>query len=413
MSDAAPGRGALDGLVVLELTTMLAGPFAGMLLADQGARVIKIEPPGGESTRQVGPHPAGAVTPDEGGYGAYFASINRNKDSLTLDLKSDAGKDVLRRLVEKADVLLENYRAGVMERLGLGYEDLAEINPRLVYAALRGFGDPRTGKSPIVHWPAYDVVSQAMGGLMQITGTQKGGDPTKVGPGVGDLVPAMQSVIGILAAVWRAGRSGRGQFVDVGMVDAVLSICERAIYQRSYTGAIAGPEGNGHPLLCPFGMYPAKDGHVAIGIPRDDFFALFAELIGQAGLAADPRYQKNDDRVAHQADVEAIVTAWTSARTKAEIAEVLGGKVPFGPIQTSDDIVASAHAAARGMLRQVEHPGTGQCFTLVDTSIKLSETPGGIHRRAPLAGEHNATVLAEFGFSSEDVAALRRSGALG
>ena len=290
---------------------MLAGPFAGMLLADQGARVIKIEPPGGESTRQVGPHPSGAIAPNAGGYGAYFASINRNKESLTVDLKSDAGKDILRRLVDGADVLLENYRAGVMERLDLSFESLAERNPKLVYAALRGFGDPRTGESPLVHWPAYDVVSQAMGGLMQITGTIKGGDPTKVGPGVGDLVPAMQSVIGILAAVWRAERTGRGQFVDVGMVDAVLSICERAIYQRSYTGDIAGPEGNGHPLLCPFGMYPAKDGHVAIGIPRDDFFALFVELIGRPELAEDPRYKMNDARVERRVEVEAIVSDWT------------------------------------------------------------------------------------------------------
>lgn len=410
MSTSAAPKGALDGLVVLELTTMLAGPFAGMLLADQGARVIKIEPPGGESTRGVGPHPDGAVTPDEGGYGAYFASINRNKESLTLDLKSEAGKDVLRRLVDGSDVLLENYRSGVMERLGLSYESLAGRNPRLVYAALRGFGDPRTGESPIVNWPAYDVVSQAMGGLMQITGTQKGGEPTKVGPGVGDLVPAMQSVIGILAAVWRAGRTGRGQFVDVGMVDAVLSICERAIYQRSYTGAVAGPEGNGHPLLCPFGMYPAKDGYVAVGIPRDDFFALFAELIGQPELARDPRYKKNDDRVAHRGDVEAIVTAWTSVRTKSEIAEVLGGKVPFGPIQTSEDIMGSAHAAARHMLVDVEHPGTGRAFTMVDTSIKLAGTPGGVRYRAPLAGEHNAVVLRDFGFSEDEAAQLRETG---
>jgi formyl-CoA transferase len=413
MTSEPAAQGALDGLVVLELTTMLAGPFAGMLLADQGARVIKIEPPGGESTRVVGPHPPGAVTPDEGGYGAYFASINRNKQSLTVDLKSPGGKDVLRRLADGSDVLIENYRAGVMERLGLSYESLAERNPRLVYAAIRGFGDPRTGESPLVHWPAYDVVSQAMGGLMAITGTTKGGDPTKVGPGVGDLVPAMQSVIGILAAVWRAGRTGRGQFVDVGMVDAVLSICERAIYQRSYAGDIAEPEGNGHPLLCPFGMYPVRDGYVAIGIPRDDFFALFVELIGRPELASDPRYQKNDERVRRRAEVEAVVTAWTSPRTKAEIAAVLGGKVPFGPIQTSDEIMASAHTAARQLLVDVEHPGLAETKTIVNTAIKLSATPGGVRTRAPLAGEHNQQVLGDFGFSVDEITELREAGITG
>ncbi|MGI9424701.1 MAG: CaiB/BaiF CoA transferase family protein [Hyphomicrobiaceae bacterium] len=412
MTNPPLSRGALDGLIVLELTTMLAGPFAGMLLADQGARVIKIEPPGGESTRQVGPHPDGAIAPNEGGYGAYFASINRNKESLTLDLKSPQGKDIFRRLAAQSDVLLENYRAGVMERLDLSYESLRADNPKLVYAALRGFGDPRTGESPLVHWPAYDVVSQAMGGLMAITGTQKGGEPTKVGPGVGDLIPAMQSVIGILAAVWRADRSGHGQLVDVGMVDSVLSICERAIYQRSYTGAIAGPEGNGHPLLCPFGMYPAKDGYVAIGIPRDDFFALFADLIGQPELKTDPRYTKNDERVRRRDEVEAIVTNWTSARTKSQIAEILGGNVPFGPIQTADEIMGAAHTAARDMLAEVEHPGTDRTYTLVNTSIKLTDTPGGIKRRAPLAGEHNSQVLADFGFSPTEIEIAQRSGAI-
>ncbi|MGI9524539.1 MAG: CaiB/BaiF CoA transferase family protein, partial [Hyphomicrobiaceae bacterium] len=399
----------LDGLVVVELTTMLAGPFAGMLLSDQGARVIKIEPLGGESTRGVGPHPAGAIPPENGGYGAYFASINRNKESVTLDLKSPTGKDVLRRIVAQSDVLLENFRAGVMERLDLSYESLAVRNPKLVYAALRGFGDPRTGESPLVHWPAYDVVSQAMGGLMAITGTTRGGPPTKVGPGVGDLIPAMQSVIGILAAVWRAGRTGQGQFVDVGMVDAVLSICERAIYQQSYTGAIAGPEGNGHPLLCPFGMYPARDGHVAIGIPRDDFFALFAELIGQPELANDSNYAKNDARVARRDDVEAIVASWTGARTKAEIAAKLGGKIPFGPIQTSADIVGSAHTAARQLLTELEHPGTNRTFSYVDTAIHMAGTPGGARHRAPLAGEHNEKVLLDFGLSSHELSSLRTS----
>lgn len=411
-SQSAP-FGALDGLVVLDLTTMLAGPFAGMLLADQGARVIKVEPPGGESTRLVGPHPDGAIAPDQGGYGAYFASTNRNKESLTLDLKSPGGKAIFRRLAERCDVVLENYRAGVMDRLELSYESLAARNPKLVYAAIRGFGDPRTGESPIVHWPAYDVVSQAMGGIMAITGPTKAGEPTKVGPGVGDLVPAMQSVIGILAAVWRAGRTGRGQFVDVGMVDAVLSICERTIYQRSYTGVVAGPEGNGHPLLCPFGMYPAKDGYVAIGIPRDDFFALFVELIGRPELATDPRYEKNDERVRRRTEVENIVEGWTSVRTKAEIADVLGGKVPFGPIQTSEDIMMSGHTKARSLITELEHPGTDKLFTFVDTAIKLSETPGGARVRAPLAGEHNDQILDDFGFDSHEINELKSAGALG
>lgn len=405
MSQTALPAGALSGLVVIDLTVMLAGPFATMLLADHGARVIKIEPPGGENTRVFGPFPPGGLRMEDGGYGAYFASTNRNKESVILDLQSEAGKDAFRRLAEKADVVIENFRAGVMERLGLSYESLIARNPKLVYASIRGFGDPRTGKSPLVDWPAYDVVSQAMGGIMGITGT-KGGAPTKIGPGVGDIMPAMQSVIGILAACWHAQRTGQGQFVDVGMVDAVMSVCERMIYQYSYTGEVAGPEGSGHPLLCPYGIFEARDGWVAIGIPHDHFFKMFVDLIDQPGLAEDPRYKQNADRIARRDEVEAIVTAWTSQRTKTEIADVLGGHVPFGPIQTADEIFESAHTLARDMLVEVEHPGAVAPVRLAGTAIKMDKTPGGVRQRAPLAGEHTRAVLADFGFTEAEIRVL-------
>jgi len=406
---SAPSRaGALSGLVVIDLTVMLSGPFATMLLADLGARVIKIEPPGGENTRVFGPHPAGGLGMEDGGYGAYFASTNRNKESVVLNLKSDAGKDAFRRLAGQADVVVENFRAGVMDRLELSYESLIAANPKLVYASIRGFGDPRTGASPLVDWPAYDVVSQAMGGIMGITG-QKGGSPTKIGPGVGDIMPAMQSVIGILAAVWHAQRTGQGQFVDVAMVDAVLSVCERMVYQYSATGEVAGPEGSGHPLLCPYGIFEARDGWVAIGIPHDHFFALFAELIGQPALAEDARYKRNADRIARRDEVEAIVNAWTLTRTKSEIADVLGGKVPFGPIQTADEIFASEHTAVRGMLAEVDYPGTANPIKVAGTAIKMDRTPGGVRRRAPLVGEHTQDVLVEFGFSDDEIAGIAKA----
>ena len=405
MSHTALPPGALSGLVVIDLTVMLAGPFATMLLADHGARVIKVEPPGGENTRMFGPFPPGGLRMEDGGYGAYFASTNRNKESVVLDLKSETGKEAFRRLVDQADVVIENFRAGVMDRLDLSYESLIARNPKLVYASIRGFGDPRTGESPLVDWPAYDVVSQAMGGIMGITG-QKGSAPTKIGPGVGDIMPAMQSVIGILAACWNAQRTGQGQLVDVGMVDAVMSVCERLIYQYSYTGDVAGREGSGHPLLCPYGIFEAKDGWVAVGIPHDHFFKLFSELIGQPGLCDDPRYQRNADRIARREEVEAIVTAWTSVRTKMEIGNVLGGKVPFGPIQTADEIFSSSHTAAREMLVEVEHPGAAEPVKLAGTAIKMDRTPGGVKHRAPLTGEHTRSVFAEFGFSEQEIQAL-------
>ena len=306
MTQRGSTRGALDGVVVIDFTQMLSGPFAAMMLADQGARVIKVEPPGGDQTRKFGPFRDGQLRIEHGGYGGYFASTNRNKQGLTVDLKSAAGRDVIRRMVAGADIVIENFRAGVMERLGLGYESLADINPRLVYGAIRGFGDARTGKSPYGDWPAYDVVAQAMGGIMGITSTEAGGQPTKIGPGVGDIVPAMQCAFGLVAALYRARATGKGQFVDVAMVDGVLALCERIVFQHGIDGTVPGPEGNSHPLLCPYGLFQARDGWVAIGCPHDEFWRLLVRTIGRPELADDVRYLTTPDRLARRAEVEGL-----------------------------------------------------------------------------------------------------------
>ena len=407
------GTGALADVVVLDLTQMLAGPFVTMMLADQGAEVIKIEPPGGDATRLFGPFMAGQTPVKEGGYGGYFGSTNRNKRSIVIDLKSEDGREVLRRLVAKADILVENFRAGVMERLGIGYEALSAINPRLVYGTIRGFGDPRSGRSPYASWPAYDIVAQAMGGIIAITSPTPGGPPTKIGPGVGDLIPAMQCAFGILAALHKARASGRGQFVDVAMVDGVLAACERPVFQYSYDGVSPGPEGNSHPLLCPYGLFPAKDGWVAIGCPHDEVWRLLVRTIGMPELAEDPRYTYTPDRLDRRADVEGIVTAWTSARTKAEITEVLGGKIPFGPVRSFGEIFDDEHTRSRGMLAEVELPGiTERTVQVANTAVKLSGTPGGVRARAPLTGEHTATVLGEFGFEDAEIARLKSARAI-
>lgn len=410
MTTSPKPKGALDGIVVVDLTQMLSGPFAAMLLADQGARVIKIEPPGGDQTRKFGPFRDGQLRIEQGGYGGYFASTNRNKESIVVDLKSEAGRDIVRHLASKADILIENFRAGVMERLGLGYETLAAANPRLVYGAIRGFGDARTGKSPYSDWPAYDVVAQAMGGIMAITSTRPGGEPTKIGPGVGDIMPAMQCAFGLAAALVRAKTTGRGQFVDVAMVDGVLAACERIVFQHGIDGTVPGPEGNSHPLLCPYGLFPAKDGWVAIGCPHDDFWKLLVKTIGRPELADDPRYLTTPDRLARRADVEGLVTDWTSARTKDEITIVLGGKIPFGPVLQVDEIFANPHTRARDMLATVELPGVpDHPLVIPGTAIKMTETPGGVRHRAPLVGEHTAEVLADFGYTAEDIATLQKN----
>ena len=258
MTQAVASFGALGDVRIIDLTQMLAGPYGSMVLADHGASVIKVEPPGGDMCRHTGPYRSDDTTR---ALGAYFQSIDRNKKSVCLDLKTADGRDALKALVRDADAIMESFRAGVMDRLGLGYEVLRAINPRLVYGALRGFGDQRTGASPYVEWPAYDVVAQAMGGMMAVTGPDAN-TPTKVGPGIGDIVPGMMLAFGVLAAIHHARRTGAGQFVDVSMVDAMLAICERSVWQHSVQGQIAGPEGNHHPFLCPFGMFPASDGHV-------------------------------------------------------------------------------------------------------------------------------------------------------
>jgi len=399
--------GALQGVRVLDLTQMMAGPFATMLLADQGADVIKIEPPEGEATRTHGPH----FADDEAHhYGGYFQSINRNKRSICLDLKSEGGKQAFRRLAAGADVVIENFRAGVMDRLGLGYESLAAENPKLVYGAIRGFGDPRTGTSPYQDWPAYDIVAQAMGGIMQVTG-EPDGPPTKIGPGVGDTIPAMLSTIGILSAVIHARATGQGQFVDVAMVDGIFAICERAAMLQSYTGATSGRDGNHHPMFAPFGTFPCADGWVAVGCPKDHFWVLLTEIMGEAALGLDPRYASNAERTARRDEVIGLVTSWTLPRTKTQLAEMIGGRVPFGPVNTVADLFADPHLSARGMLAQVAHAGSAHTATIANTPIRMTATQGGARERAPMAGEHTDAVLAEAGLNEQEIAELRASGA--
>lgn len=388
--------GVLDGVKVIDLTQMLAGPYATMLLADHGADVVKIEPPGGDMSRALGPFFPEDRDRRQGG---YFHSINRNKRSVVLDLKDAGDRDVFRALAAKADVVVENYRVGVMERLGLSWETLHAANPRLVYAALRGFGDPRTGESPYATWPAFDIVAQAMGGFMSITGP---GTPMKAGPGIGDIIPGILCAFGIVAAVRHAERTGEGQFLDVAMYDTMLAVCERIVYQQSMAGVVPRAEGNDHPLACPFSIYPATDGWVAIACPLDAQWVLLARLIGRDDLAGDPRLSANLDRVRHVDEVREALSAWTSTRTKLEIAAVLGGQVPFGPVNDVTDVIADPHIAARDMLASVELPGVGRETLLAGTPLHFTATPGGVRAPGPELGAHTAEVLGEYGLPHDD-----------
>jgi crotonobetainyl-CoA:carnitine CoA-transferase CaiB-like acyl-CoA transferase len=385
--------GPLTDLRILDLTQALAGPFCTMLLADLGADVVKIEPPRGDMTRGMPPFPEDREGCD---YGGYFASINRNKRSVVLDLKTAPDGDVLLRLAERADAVVENARVGVMDRLGLGYERLRERNPRLVYAAIRGFGDPRTGASPYAEWPAFDVVAQCMGGVVGTTGSA-GGPGVPCGPSIGDLFPGTLAALGIVSAVHAARASGQGQFLDVAMYDALVALCEAAVYNYSYAGRVLGPRGTGHPSLCPFDVFPTRDGAAAIAAPTENHWKLLCEAMGEPWLATDPRYDNNLKRVADAAAVREVISAWTRRHSKQEIVALLAGKVPVGPVNTAADIFADPHAAARAMLVEVEQPGENRPIVLPGPAIKLTATPAAIYRRPPRLGEHTDEVLAETG----------------
>jgi crotonobetainyl-CoA:carnitine CoA-transferase CaiB-like acyl-CoA transferase len=404
VSDPAP-FGALRDIRVIDLTQMLAGPYGTMVLADHGAEVIKIEPPAGDVTRRGGPYRADDTVQALGG---YFQSVNRNKRSICLDLKTEGGRAALKAMVRDADAIVENYRAGVMDRLGLSYEVLREINPRLVYGTLRGFGDARGGASPYVDWPAYDVVAQAMGGIMAITGSDPL-TPTKVGPGVGDIVPGMMLAFGVLAAVHNARRTGVGQFVDVAMTDAILAICERMVWQHSVQGLTPGPEGNHHPFLCPFGIFPAADGHITLAAHQDAFFDVLCAQIGAEALPAENRFADQAGRTDHRYALIEELSAVTRRFTKAELMTRLGGRIPFGPVMNIADVEADPHFRAREMIVEVEQPGASP-IRVAGVPIKMTETPGAVARRSPLLGEDTRHYLKAAGLRDDEIDALAPAG---
>jgi crotonobetainyl-CoA:carnitine CoA-transferase CaiB-like acyl-CoA transferase len=386
-------RGPLQDIRVIDMTQALAGPFCTMLLADLGADVIKVEPPRGDLTRGMPPFPDAR---DDCDYGGYFASINRNKRSIALDMRKENDREIIFRLVETADACVENSRAGVMDRLGVGYETLRERNPRLVYAAIRGFGDPRTGKSPYVEWPAFDIVAQSMGGLVSATGPP-GSTGYPAGASIGDLFPGTLAALGIVSAIHAARRSGEGQFMDVAMYDAILLLCEQLVYHYSYDGRVAPPKGRGHQSLCPFDVFDTTDGAVAIAAPTPHHWAVLCGIIGRVELIDDPRTHENIARVEHRDLVTEAISTWTTQRTKAEVVAELAGRVPVGPVNTIADIFVDPHVRARQMLADVQLPGNQRPVQLAAQAIKFTTTPADVYRQPPLLDQHRAEILAELG----------------
>lgn len=387
------GKGPLSGLFVLDLTQALSGPFFTQMLADFGARVVKVEALTGDFGRTIGPFEDGDRVRD---YGGVFQNVNRNKESIALDLKSEEGREIVLRLVREADVLAENFSAGVMSRLGLDYETLSEINPRLVYTSIRGFGDVHGGESPYLTWPAFDIVAQAMGGMIGTTGPSPD-QPTRAGGAVGDTVPSIFAVVGTMMALWSRNTTGRGQYVDVAMVDSVLAISEIAVNWYAQRGEVAYPTGNHLPGVAPFDLFDTSDGKVALGAPHRPQWIKLTELMNRPDLLDDPRYATDQDRSDHRVEVTEIVSEWTRTHTTDELAEVLGGKVPFAPIYHGDRIFTDPHFSAREMLPEVNRPD-GRPVHVTGVVPKLSETPGDVRHRAPMIGEHTRSVLREFGY---------------
>lgn len=394
-------RHALEGIKVIDLTRVLAGPYATMLLADFGAEIIKIEvPKTGDDSRAFGPY--------VNGESAYFMSINRNKKSITLNLKTEEGKDILKKLVMQADVLVENFRPGTMEKLGLGYDILKEINPKLIYAASSGYG--HTG--PYSQKPAYDAVVQAMGGIMSITG-QVGGKPTRVGTSIGDIAAGLFTAIGILTALNYRHETGIGQKVDVAMLDCQVAMLENAIARYTSTGDLPKPGGNKHPSIVPFESFGTNDGDIMVAAGNDNLFQKLCAALNLEDAANDARFASNPLRNENYEALKPMLDKAFAEKSIDEWRVILDeAGVPNSPINTIDRVVEHPQVIARDMVQTVKHKVAGD-VKIPGVAVKLSETPGMIETAAPLLGEHNEEILkAYLNMSDQDINSLKEKGVI-
>lgn len=378
-------NGALSGLTVIDLTRVLAGPYCSMFLADMGANVIKVEIPiKGDDSR--------SYVPSYGGESAYFINLNRNKRSITLNIKDERGKSILKEMVKKADILLENFRPGTMEKLNLGYDVLKEVNPKLIYGCISGFGH----YGPYKDRAGYDIIAQAMGGLMSTTGWPDSG-PTRSGTAIGDVLAGLSLAIGVLSAYINKEKTGVGQKVDVALVDSVVSSLE--IINQIYLaeGRIPQRIGNRYEAVYPYDSFKAKDGDIVIGAGNDKLFTLLTKLINSPELFDDERFFSNSLRVKNHALLKPIIEEWLCDFTMEDAVEkILSIGVPAAPIYTIDKVVADPHiAVAREMFVTLKHPTAGE-MKICGNQIKLNNTPVKFERPAPLLGQHTEEILKEF-----------------
>jgi len=400
-------RKPLSGIKVVSFEIQVAGPYCTMMLADQGADVIKLEQPGSGDTARGG---APRVENEKGEkQSGYFLRFNRNKKSLTLNLKTDAGQEIFRRLAADADVLIENFRPGLLDDLGLGYAALSEANPGLVYASITGFGSLEGYLGPYSKRPAYDIVAQAMGGLMNTCG-QAGGPPTWLGVALGDIVSGMNAAYAIMLALYERAQTGRGQYIDVSMYDSMVALAERSVTAYSLTGHVL--ERGREPYMAPWGPFECSDGYVALIVATERDWERFCGAIERPDLVGHEGATSGPERAANMSGwLGEIIEGWFRGRTKAEAAEtLLAAGLPVGPVQDASEVFGCEHVAARKTMIDVPDPILGS-VKLVGPAVKLSGSPEPITNAAPLLGEHTAEILTErLGYTADQVAQLQEEG---
>jgi crotonobetainyl-CoA:carnitine CoA-transferase CaiB-like acyl-CoA transferase len=394
-------KGALQGIKVVELAQIMAGPTCGMLLADMGADVIKVEKlPGGDDTRSYS-------EPSIKGESAAFMILNRNKRGIAVNLKIPGGLEVVKRLLADADVVTENYRKGTLEKLGLGYDVLQALNPRLVYCAVSGYG--RTG--PYADKGGFDLIAQGFAGIMSITG-EPGGAPAKSGTSIADINAGILAALGIVSALVARATTGRGQMVETSLMEAAVqqTYWQSAIFFA--TGVNSGPTGSAHILTAPYQAFPTQDGWINVGGANQSNWERIVKVVGRPELAADPRFRTNTDRMRNLAQLTPLLAETLRHKPSAHwIREFEASGVPVGPVNKIGEMLADPQVAAREMVVEVDHPRAGRVKTL-GTPIKFSETPGKVERAAPLLGEHSREVLTQLGYSRAEIDALQREGAI-